>query len=158
METIRHDQPAPAGPMTIRPFSPADQAQARALINAGLGEHFGFVDERFNPDLDDIAQTYASGCFLLGEIDGALVATGAYRPLDGASVLIVRMSVRADLRRRGLATRMLNALLSHARQAGYVAARLETTSTWHEVITFYLRNGFRITGEQAGETWFEKPL
>jgi len=39
--------------MIIRPFRPADQAEVRALIQRGLGEHFGFIDEFANPDIDD---------------------------------------------------------------------------------------------------------
>jgi hypothetical protein len=43
----------------VRPFRPADQVAARALIEEGLGEHFGFIDRDANPDLDDIAASYA---------------------------------------------------------------------------------------------------
>src|SRR5215203_5667644 len=43
---------------TIRPFVPADQAQAREIILAGLGEHWGFIDDTLNPDLDDILAAY----------------------------------------------------------------------------------------------------
>lgn len=38
----------------VRPFETRDQVAARKLILSGLGEHFGFIDERLNPDLDDI--------------------------------------------------------------------------------------------------------
>ena len=37
--------------MLIRAFEPRDQAAARQLILAGLGEHFGWIDETCNPDL-----------------------------------------------------------------------------------------------------------
>ena len=69
--------PAPA--LVIRPFTPRDQAAVRALILAGLGDHFGFIDETRNPDLDDIAGTYLARnhVFVVGELGGAVVATGA---------------------------------------------------------------------------------
>jgi hypothetical protein len=68
-------------PLLIRPFAPADQAAARALILEGLGEHFGQIDPALNPDLAEIAAFYlARGhLFLVAEADGMLVGTGALR-------------------------------------------------------------------------------
>ena len=40
-----------ATPIRILDFDPAYQGAAARLVNAGLGEHFGFVDESMNPDL-----------------------------------------------------------------------------------------------------------
>src|SRR6478736_3388169 len=45
--------------LVIRPFIPADQAAARALVQAGMGEHFGAIDETRNSDLDDIQAHYS---------------------------------------------------------------------------------------------------
>src|SRR5215469_12477663 len=61
----------------IRPFVPGDQDAARRLILAGLGEHFGFIDPSYNPDLDDIQANYVAGghVFVVAELDGALVGT-----------------------------------------------------------------------------------
>lgn len=39
-------------------FHPVDQEAVRSLILAGLGEHWGYIDEGLNPDLRDIASTY----------------------------------------------------------------------------------------------------
>jgi putative acetyltransferase len=148
--------------LTIRPIEPHDQSAARALVLDGLVEHFGFLDPSLNPDLDDIAAAYADGCFLVASDDAGMAAAGAYRVRDASTIEIVRMSVRRDLRRAGLGTHMLNALLAHATDAGYRRVVLETTSTWSDVIAFYLRNGFRITHEMpdrfGGETHFEMLL
>ena len=63
----------------IRLFEPEDQAGARRLINEGLGEHFGYVDESQNPDLDDIHNCYveAGNTFLVTVSGGTVVGTVA---------------------------------------------------------------------------------
>src|SRR5579883_3043906 len=58
----------------IRPFVPPDQQAARVLILRGLGEHFGWIDETCNPDLDDIAATYTGAGHLFLGVERALVA------------------------------------------------------------------------------------
>ena len=48
----------------IRPFQPENQEDAKNLILAGLGEHWGFIDLTKNPDLDNITATYKDDTFL----------------------------------------------------------------------------------------------
>src|SRR5690242_17481186 len=43
-----------AGPLVLRQFAPHDASAMRQLVLAGLGDHFGIIDETMNPDLDDI--------------------------------------------------------------------------------------------------------
>lgn len=148
--------------MLIRPFEAKDQIPAKELIQAGLREYFGFIDETLNPDLDDIALSFNDGCFLVGEIDSQLAATGGYKPLNDSTVKIERVSVHSKFRRLGLASQILNALVLEAKKAGYKRIVLETTSDWNQAIEFWLKNGFRITHvEDSGawsETWFERQI
>jgi putative acetyltransferase len=148
--------------MFIRKFESKDQIPAKALIIAGLVEYFGFIDETLNPDLKDIASSFADGCFLIGEIDGALVATGGYKPVDDVTVKVERVFVDLNFRRLGLASQLFTALISKAKKAGFKRVVLETTSDWDKAIEFWLRNGFQIThvddsGEWS-ETWFEREI
>lgn len=148
--------------MLIRPFEAKDQISAKQLIQTGLREYFGFIDETLNPDLDDIALSFNDGCFLVGEINGQLVATGGYKPLNDSTIKIERVSVHSKFRRLGLASQILNALVSEAKKAGYERIILETTSDWNQAIEFWLKNGFRVThiddsGEWS-ETWFERQI
>jgi ribosomal protein S18 acetylase RimI-like enzyme len=146
--------------ISLRPFQPADQAAVKNLVLAGLVEHWGVLDPTKNPDLDDIASTYASATFLVARCGETIIGTGALVPrqYDGGAedceAEVVRMSVAADWRRRGIGRMILQALVDHARQAGYRRIVLETTATWQEVIAFYLRYGFRITHYQDGDVYF----
>ncbi len=142
----------------IRPFAASDQSAAKALVQAGLGEHWGWIDHTLNPDLNDIAASYQDGVFLVAERESRLVATGAFLPAGPGVVQIVRMSVRADCRRSGLGRAMLAALLERARNAANTRAVLETTENWGDVIAFYLANDFVITHRVDGEVWFAREL
>jgi putative acetyltransferase len=144
--------------ITISPFKPDDQAEVKALILAGLGEHWGTIDPTLNPDLNDIATTYAGATFLVAWLAGSVVGTGALVPRAQGRAEIVRMSVAASLRRHGLGRRILTELIAAARTAEYRQITLETTDTWSEVIAFYQRCGFHITHYQGGDVYFAMDL
>jgi putative acetyltransferase len=138
----------------LRPFEPADQAAARGLILAGLAEHWGTLDPTLNPDLRDIAATYGEAVFFVAVAGSTLVGTGVLIHEAPGVARIVRMSVAASWRRRGIARTILAALCAEARAAGYRQIVLETTATWAGAIAFYQRNGFTITGTHDGDTHF----
>ena len=127
----------------IRPFAPTDQTAAKTLILRGLEEHWGVLDLTKNPDLDDIAASYADGVFLVALQGEELVGTGALLPETEGVGRIVRMSVATALRRHGLGKALLDRLCTAARQKGYRQLVLETTKTWDDAIGFYTRYGFR---------------
>jgi GNAT superfamily N-acetyltransferase len=148
-----------ANDIVIRPFHPEDQAAAQALILAGLEEHWGYLDPAKNPDLDDIATTYAGATFLVAcqvdaLADDAIVGTGALVREANGVARIVRMSVAASMRHHGIGTLILSSLCEEARAKGYTQIVLETTSTWDDAVTFYRRRGFRIVGSHDGDTHF----
>ena len=136
-------------------FAPSNQAPAKALILNGLEEHWGFLDESKNPDLDDIALSYADATFLVVWQDDKIIGTGAFIPRSGSQVEIVRMSVKKELRRQGIGRKILNELCQKAAQAGYREVILETTATWQSVIDFYQQFGFEITHYQDGDVYFK---
>jgi putative acetyltransferase len=144
--------------MTIEPFRPADQAEVKRLVLAGLAEHWGALDPAKNPDLNDIASTYAGDSFLVARQDGRIVGTGALVPRDEGSAEIVRMSVAKGARRTGIGRAILRALCGRAAARGFGRVVLETTETWHEVISFYLEYGFQITHRRDGDVYFALDL
>lgn len=144
--------------LRIVPFKPVDQVAARALILTGLAERWGTLDDSLNPDLIDIASTYASGVFLCAWADDELVGTGALRNCEMGAVEIVRMSVARAWRRRGVGRAIAQALVSEARAQGYRRVVLETTETWEDAVRFYLGLGFVITHHQDGDVYFALDL
>ncbi|NOT28370.1 MAG: GNAT family N-acetyltransferase [Acidobacteria bacterium] len=147
-----------SGAITIRPFSPSDQLKAQEVILSGLQEHWGARDPSKNPDLKDIATSYANAVFLIACEDDGIVGTGALVPRHSGVAEIVRMSVIPSHRRRGIGRRILNELLRRAEAMSVRTVVLETTQTWHEVIEFYLAHGFAITHYQDGDVYFALKL
>ena len=137
--------------LTIRPFRPADQESARALVNAGLGEHFGYVDERYNPDLDDIAASYLDRghVFVVAERAGIIVGTGALTIEDAHAGRLVRMSVAPEQRGRGIGRALVTHLVGVARERGLTLLRVETTRDWEDAKGLYRACGFTQVAEDS---------
>ncbi len=144
---------------TVRPFTTADQPAARALVLAGLGEHWGFIDETLNPDLDDIAAAYPerTSLFLVVEDrSGALIGAGCLTEDDPSTGRLVRMSVASAARGRGIGRRLVHELEAAAHDRGYTRLVCETTVDWTDAIGLYLATGFTETGIHDGDRHFEK--
>ena len=128
----------------IRHFEVGDQEQARWLILEGLGEHFGYIDETLNPDLDDILHNYimAGHVFLVAYIGWKLVGTGALIfGCEGRSEM-VRITTHKGYRRRGIGQAIITSLLNTARAGGNKRIIVKTNASWHEAIRLYKRFGF----------------
>jgi len=143
----------PAEPITIRPFLPEDQAVTRRLILAGLGDHFGTIDETLNPDLDDITASYVDqgSCVVVAESGGEIVGAGTLKVESPGVGRLVRMTVARELRGRGLGRRLVNHLLDEARQRGYRRVVVETTDDWQDAIGLYRACGFQTEGFRDGD-------
>jgi putative acetyltransferase len=141
----------------VQPFCVSDQDEVKRLVLAGLVDHWGVLDPTRNPDLNDIAASYAGATFLVARRagqTGPILACGALVPRGQGCAEIVRMSVARAMRRQGLGKMMLSRLVEQARAAGFTRIILETTDTWQEVISFYLQAGFRITHYAQGDVYF----
>ena len=134
----------------ITPFRPEDQAAVRRLILDGLEEHWGGLDDGLNPDLDDLATTYADGSILVARIDDRIVGVGILVPGGNDEGEVKRMSVAREHRRRGVASAVLRELVSIARRQGWSAVILETTATWTDAVQFYEHFGFTLTHYDHG--------
>jgi GNAT superfamily N-acetyltransferase len=142
----------------VRAFAAADQEAARRLIVEGLGAHFGFVDESMNPDLNDIATSYAKHVFLVADAGGEIVATGALKLEGDGRGQIVRMSTAPDWRRRGIASAVLRGLLEAARERSCASVFLATNAAWRDARGLYEANGFVLVAEGDGGCLFPLEL
>ena len=146
--------------ITIRPFAPSDQQTVHALVNAGLGEHFGYVDPRYNPDLDDIAASYADKghVFFVATLDGAIVGTGALVVTDARTGRIVRMSVAPEQRGKGFGRALVYHLIAVARERGLERLNVETNRDWEDAKGLYRSCGFAQVGEDTVSGYFALSL
>lgn len=149
--------------VVLRELEPADTADVKALILAGLEEHWGTVDASLNPDLDDLPGAHpGSRTVVACAADGRIIGTGTVVPRDATTAEVVRMSTSSASRGLGVGRLVLDQLLGIARSWGATRVVLETTATWDGTIAFYERNGFRITHHEDGafgrDAWFERRL
>lgn len=142
----------------IKPFQPSSQAAVKSLILDGLVEHWGRLDASKNPDLENIAISYAETTFLVAWLDDEIIGAGAFIPRSEKQVEIVRMSVAKEKRRQGIGQQILSELCKKAARGGYEEVILETTKTWQDVIDFYKQYGFEITHYLDGDVYFRMDL
>lgn len=141
--------------MIVRRVHPADQDAVRRLILQGLGEHFGFVDETLNPDLEDIQRTYvdAGGAFFVAEEDGEIVGAGCLLYESETEGRIVRMSTAGTHRRKGVASQILRALIGEGKRRGLKSIIIATEPHWSDAVGFYRNNGFVQYGADDVDIW-----
>ena len=147
--------------LCVRPFARSDQPAAKALVLAGLQDHWGTLDPALNPDLNDIGGWYGAldGRTIVAEIDDEIVGTGTiHRGVDGATAVLVRMSVSGEHRGRGIGKRLVRELADVARSQGYARIECETTDTWQDAIALYLACGFEIIDRRDGDIFFRLNL
>ncbi len=144
----------------IRPFRPADQAETRALVLTGLGEHFGFIDETANPDLDDIDAHFSrrGSEFFIAELDGRIVGTAGLIFESAGVARIVRMSVDAGHRRCGIASALVAACKAAAQRRGAFDLHVFTEPHWRNALAFYASQGFVQYGRDSVDVHLRLPL
>lgn len=142
------------GGLTVRRFRPDDEVAVKRLHEAAMRDAGAFVEGADEPDLDAVAETYLEeGEFLVGTLEGTVVAMGAFRPLDGgieplfdylpaATAELKRMRVAPDHQRRGIGQRLYDDLETSARDRGFRAFVLDTTPAQTAAQRFYEANGF----------------
>ena len=146
--------------LSIRPFTSADQVDVRALVLAGLQDHWGTLDPTLNPDLNDLSGWYGplDGFTVVAEIAREIVGTGTMYRVDDQTGVLVRMSVSGSRRGKGIGKALVRSLVDEARARGYTRLICETTDTWQDAIALYLATGFTIVDQRNGDYHFELPL
>lgn len=142
----------PAG-LTFRRYRDADHDAVWALHNLALhdvGAHAG--SGAWDDDLHHIPAEYlrAGGEFLVGAVDGRIVAMGGVRRSERGRAEIKRMRVHPDCQRRGIGAVLLARLLDRARELAYRRLYLDTTVGQVAAQKLYRAAGFR----EAGRTHF----
>ena len=131
--------------LKIRKFNNDEQDRVRCLILEGLGEHFGYIDETCNPDIDDIDANYTKKgyLFIVAYLNSELVGTGALIIESREVVRLVRMSVSKLYRKKGIGKSIVEHLIREAESVGYKRIVLSTEVNWHAAISLYESCGFK---------------
>jgi GNAT superfamily N-acetyltransferase len=133
----------------IRRYEPGDKRAIRRLHDDALNEvgaHLGTGP--WDEDLDDIEGVYlgSGGEFLVGILEGDVVAMGAIKRDSPDVAEVRRMRVRPGLQGRGYGQAMLDALHRRAAGLGYSTLHLDTTVQQRVARRLYLKNGYREVG------------
>lgn len=111
-----------------------------------LEESIAFYESRGQlQDMDEIQQTYFDndGIFLVMTDRDQIICTGAIRKIDDESCELKRLWLLFEYHGRRLGYRMMQELLSFAREKGYLRMRLETDQDHqNRAFEFYKRLGF----------------
>ncbi|MEM1045881.1 MAG: GNAT family N-acetyltransferase [Pseudomonadota bacterium] len=145
---------APA-PITIRPFEAGDAADVKALfirINrllapAAMRDAFeAYIRRSIADEIGDIPAYYlTNGAFWVARSDSMLAGMVGLEPVaDTDAMEVRRMYVAPEMRRRGLARRLLAVAEDEARRRGVAAIELSTSELQEAALAFYRAAGYAI--------------
>jgi GNAT superfamily N-acetyltransferase len=135
----------------LRSFRDDDAEAVWQLHDAALedaGAHGGHGP--WEDDLRDIRASYldSGGDFLVGFLDGKLVAMGGLLRHSPGEAEIRRMRVRPDAQGRGFGRLLLERLEERALALGCRVIRLDTTERQAPAQRLYESSGYRETGRR----------
>lgn len=104
-----------------------------------------------------------TGIFVVARVDGAAVGCLGVRVLDAGTVELTRMFVGPQVRRRGVASRLIAVAEGLARDTfGARTIRLDTRADLVEARALYARHGYReiepYNDSPYADHWFQKTL
>ena len=108
-------------------------------------------------DLEDLDKEFLAissyikalkGKFWVAEIDGVIVGSIGYAPMEGGRVELKRLYVANHIRRKGLANRLTDLVYQAADELAAIAIECWSDTRFLEAHAYYLKHGF----EQQPET------
>lgn len=107
------------------------------------------------PDLGDVKSSFldAGGDFLVGELDGHLVAMGGIRPNSQEQAEVNRVRVHPAFRQQGFGRALMRALEDSARRLGFREMHLDTATNQPEAVAFYRALGYKEVGRESRREW-----
>ena len=131
-------------------FQPEYQEAILALHRSAMSRFTVGIDAaEEEADLHDIETAYPrdGGEFLVGLLNGQVVAMGGFRRLSGDTAELKRMRVRSDLQGRGYGTQLLHELERLAVARHIQTLCLETAKARPLTLQFYRKHGYQESGE-----------
>lgn len=130
-----------------RPCAKSDEDAVIAhILSIQQGEFAVPVTAEDQPDLRAVAEVYQSGTggFWVATMEGRIVGTIGLIGFGNGEGALRKMFVAAEARGRehGVAARLLDMLIAHARAVGIAGITLGTIERLHAARRFYEKNGF----------------
>jgi GNAT superfamily N-acetyltransferase len=119
----------------------ADFTRLVARLDAELRRRYGAGQDAY--DRHNVIDPIDTA--VLAYIDGAAVACGCFKIIDGSTVEMKRMYVDDGYRRRGLGRAVVAALEAWAAELGHARAILETGKGQPEAVSLYRAMGYAVT-------------
>ncbi len=129
----------------VRSWQSSDRIAAAAVIEQVLMEYgLGWEPDGADRDVLQVEECYASGEFWVVELDGKIVGTAAYYPIDRSenAVEIRKMYLLPEVRGLGLGGFLLSALEVVIIQKGFSEIWIETASVLKEAVILYEKSGY----------------
>lgn len=137
--------------LEVRRHRPGDAEAVRSLHRRAIEEVGAYAEELsdyLDRDLEDIEKNYlqSGGEFLVGTLDGRVVAMGALHRISDAEAELKRMRVEPEFQRRGFGRLMLESLEERALELGVTKLKLDTTARQVGARRLYECAGYSVSG------------
>jgi GNAT superfamily N-acetyltransferase len=133
-------------------------------LTANIGFPIGISQDEEEADLRTIEQTYLQngGEFLVGLLEGEIIAMGGFRRLSDTSAELRRMRIRKDFQDKGCGSKLLKELENRAMESGIRMLSFETARARSLTLKFYHKHNYRETGHgyygKVETVYFSKTL
>ena len=146
--------------LKIRTFEDADYSEVRSLFERSLLEFSGcsvsgmnsYVKSSLEGDLIDIKKHYLGSLlnhFWVAEVDGVIKGMVGIENKGGGTAELRRMSVDKEVRRLGIASKLLEIAEDFCKCLGQKRINLTTVTLLVPAIKLYEKYGYSLQGKEA---------
>lgn len=134
-----------ASKIQFRQFRSSDLPAVKNVHELALKAIDMYSTGHWNDDLDDIAKNYldSGGDFVVGTLDGHIVAIGAFKKLSASTAEVKRMRVLPEFQGQGIGKMLLKYLEEEIKNHGYREIELHTTINQQAAQKLYEDNEYR---------------
>lgn len=151
---------------SIREITPVDNVEIKNII-LEVSEEYKTYDPKSNsgagsgagdPELNDIYSTYqelGAKYWVIEDVTNSqIVGGGGYKKLKGSEDIVEmqKLFLIPEARGHGLAKKIIELILQHAKDDGYIKMYLETASQMKEAINLYEKFDFKRLEKPLGNT------